>query len=125
MANRITRLFADVQIPIPIVHALRRHHGYDVLTVQQVEGTSEPEQGLSDGTVLDIAVSHGRAVLTINGKDFRRLHFDANGNHKGIIICNETSEYRKRAKEIDTAIKDHSPLHGKLIYVPTRVVEDS
>lgn len=80
---------------------------------------------MSDEAVLDVAISHGRAVITINGNDFRRLHLDTDENHKGIIICNETSEYRKRAKEIDAAIKEDSPLHGKLIYVPQQTGTES
>jgi len=118
MADKKRRLFADANFPISITNALRRYHGDDVLTVQQFQGTSEPERGLGDDTVLDIAIVHKRAVVTLNGGDFRRLHFATGGNHKGIIICNQTFHYRKRAKEIDEIIKSNEPLDGKLLYVP-------
>jgi predicted nuclease of predicted toxin-antitoxin system len=117
MAKHKVRLFADVHLPIKIVIGLRRL-GYDVKTVLQYQGTSEPEPGLSDQAILSIAMTERRAVIT-SDSDFQKLHFE-NPNHQGIILCAATLEYRKRAKEIDEAIKDHPPLLGKLIYVPSK-----
>jgi Domain of unknown function (DUF5615) len=103
-------------IPIQIVHKLRRL-GFDVLTVQQFQGTSEPKVGLTDEQVLEIAILQRRAVLTLNGKHFRRLHHRT-PSHQGILVCDESDEWTKRAKEIDEAVKDNAPLIGKLIDVP-------
>jgi predicted nuclease of predicted toxin-antitoxin system len=117
MAKAKGRLFADVQMPIQIVHGLRRL-GYDVKTMQQHQGTSEPDIRFDDEAVLEIAIKERRAFVTID-RDFRTIHI-RNHNHQGIIICNDTSEHRKRAKEIDEAIKDNAPLLGKLIHVPPK-----
>lgn len=118
MAKRKLELLADAMMPSQTVHKLRRL-GYDVLTVQQYQGTSEPEHGLSDETVLEVATTLRRAVVTLNGKDYRRLHYNSRG-HQGIIICDETSDLQLRAKEIDDLIKSESPLVGRLLYIPSK-----
>lgn len=119
MADLKCPLFADANFPVRISNELRRL-GYDVLTVQQYQGTSRPNEGLSDADVLAVAVMQKRAVLTLNAKHFRQLHYQTHKNHRGIIVSADTSEYRKRAKEIDVVIKRQSPLHGKLIHVPPK-----
>ena len=108
-------------VPVRIVNKLRRL-GYDVVTVQQLQGTSEPEIGLLDEFVLDTARTLRRAVLTMNEKHFCRLHYAKPGHH-GVIICTQTPDWTKRAKEIDDAIKGEAPLLGKLIYVPAKGVD--
>jgi predicted nuclease of predicted toxin-antitoxin system len=118
MADLKHPLFVDAQFPMKIVNGLRAL-GYDIETVQQYQGTSRPESGLSDEQVLEVAMRKRRAVLTMDTKDFRSLHHK-NPNHRGIIVSRHTSEFGKRAKEIDEVIKTHSPLHGKLIYVPEK-----
>src|SRR5262249_32863934 len=118
MADRKWPLLADVQLPIKITNGLRAL-GYDVETVQQIQGTSRPDEGLPDERVLDIAIERRRVVVTENVKDFRALHL-RKPYHKGIVVCKKTSDYEKRAKEIDEIIKANVPLHGKLIHVPLK-----
>ena len=119
MADMKCPLFADANFPAQISNELRRL-GYDVLTLQQFQGTSRPMKGLSDEQVLAIAVTQKRAMLTLNEKHFRLLHYQINQNHHGVIINAHTLEFRKRAKQIDAAIKRESSLLGKLIYVPPK-----
>ena len=118
MPKRKPDLFADAMMPVKIVNKLRRL-GYDVLTLQQFQGTSEPEEGLPDEIVLQVATTRRRAVITINAKDFRMLHW-TQPHHQGIIICDETTDYSGRAKEIDEAIKEYTTLVGKMICVHAR-----
>ena len=118
MAKRKPDIFVDAMVPTQIVHKLRRL-GYDAETVQQYQGTSEPAAGLSDEIVLQVASLRRRVLLTLNDKDFRKLHWSTRGHH-GIIICNETQDYLKRAKEIDDAIKSNAPLARKLIDIPPK-----
>ena len=56
----------------------------------------------------------------MNGKDFARIHFAAHHTLKGIIICNESADYEKRAKEIEETLKANKPLVGTLIYIPPK-----
>jgi hypothetical protein len=121
MADKKGRLFADVMFPIQIVRALRLL-GYEVRTAQQHQGTSRPDQPLTDEQILEAANDFRGAVLTLNDRHFVRLHFETHCTHKGIIICKHTSEYEKRAKEIDDIIKASTPLIGKLIYVPLKEI---
>src|SRR5260370_6152071 len=119
MPGKKGKLFADAMFPIQIVHGLRRL-GYVVATVQQYQGTSRPKRSLTDDQVIDAAIEFRGAVLTLNDRHFVRLHFDRPQTHRGIIICTETSEYVKRAKEIDDEIQNHKPLTDKLVYVPPK-----
>ena len=122
MADKLGRLFADAMMPIQIVHALRRL-GYEVQTVQQFQGTSRPEVSLSDEAVLEAAIQFQATVITMNGKDFARIHCAAHHTHNGIIICNESADYEKRAKEIEEVLKASKPLTGKLISIPPKRTE--
>ncbi len=64
----MTRLYADEQFPRQVVELLRSW-SHDVLTVQEAGNA-----GLPDEDVLAFAVSENRAVLTLNRRDFFRLH---------------------------------------------------
>jgi hypothetical protein len=118
MADKKGRLFADACFPIPIVHALRRL-GYHVETVQRLEGTSRPDDPLQDESVLEAAIRFHGAILTLDN-DYRQIHYKIHQTHKGIIICSETFDFEKRAKEIDDRIQMEKPLIGKLIYVTSK-----
>jgi uncharacterized transporter YbjL len=113
-------LFMDVHIPKRTSDELRAL-GYDVLTVQQYQGTSRPGKGISDEMIVDIAIERRRIVVTENANHFERLH-QLKPDHKGIIICKATSEWTKMAKEIDRRIKEAGVLLGQLIQVS---VDDS
>ena len=61
-------LYADENFYRPVVLILRAL-GHDVLTVQEDGRSSEP-----DATILNRAHSLARAVLTLDRRDYERLH---------------------------------------------------
>jgi hypothetical protein len=88
----------------PQIAALLRQVGYDVVAVAERHDLV----GSSDRTLLDIASSEGRAVITNNVKDFRPLAAErlAQGrNHAGLILLPATrSRTRAAAAPLATAI---------------------
>ncbi|NET82264.1 MAG: hypothetical protein F6J94_10045 [Moorea sp. SIO1F2] len=106
----MVRLYADEQFPRQVVELLRSLE-HDVLTVQEAGN-----QGLSDEAVLAFAVNQNRAVLTLNRRDFFRLH-RLNQEHCGIIACVDDGERQRMVMNIDQAINGLETLAGKLIRV--------
>lgn len=64
----MARLLADEQFPRKSVELLRSF-GHDVITIQEAG-----KAGISDDMVLEFAILENRAVLTINRRDFLKLH---------------------------------------------------
>lgn len=92
-------LYADEQFPLPVVNRLRSL-GEDVLTMQE---TGKANQKIPDAQVLEFASSLERAVLTINRRDFIRLH-RINTGHAGIIVCTANSNWQAMADRIHEAL---------------------
>lgn len=86
-----------------------RERGHDVLTSQEA-GNSHT--GVPDPDVLTFATKEGRAVVTLNRKDFIRLHA-ASPDHAGIIVCTENPDFPAMAEKIHEAIKDRQSLAGE------------
>ncbi|BAZ18094.1 hypothetical protein NIES4071_99770 [Calothrix sp. NIES-4071] len=105
-------LYADEQFPYEVVEHLR-DLGHDVLTVQEA---GKANLKISDNEVLSFASSNQRAILTLNRKDFKRLH-RSQPNHAGIIICTDDASRSALAQRIGAAILVSEPLAGKLISV--------
>ncbi|HQU42487.1 MAG: hypothetical protein B7Z73_01525 [Planctomycetia bacterium 21-64-5] len=84
----MARLDADEQFPVGIVYALRRL-GHETITVRET-GLSKAGKGMPDDLVLQYAAQQQRVVLTLNERDFRRLH-GLNARHSGILCCPEPS----------------------------------
>ena len=103
-------LYADEPFPRGVVNNLRVL-GHDILTVQEADN-----RGDSDEQVVIFAKQQGRAVLTINRKDFIRIH-RRNSEHTGIIICKQDLDWQRLATNIDEAIDRNKPLGGKLVRV--------
>jgi len=83
--------------------ALRlRERGHDV---EAINGSEHQE--LSDGEVMDLARSQGRAVVTNNVVDFRRLHHEAvtpgGPGHFGIVFM--AASYRRRKADTGRIVK--------------------
>jgi len=110
--NRQVRLYADEQFPLRTVQYLRQL-GYDVLTVQEAGNAN---RAIPDDAVLAFATQQKRAVLTLNRRDFIRLH-NQRSNHAGIIVCKDDSDKQQLAERINHAIQKESLLAGKLIRV--------
>jgi hypothetical protein len=72
--------------------------------------------GLPDEDVLAFAISKKRAVLTLNRRDFYRLH-RLNSRHFGIIACVDDQDRNRMANNIHQEIIHAQSLQGKLIRV--------
>jgi hypothetical protein len=105
-------IFADENVPRNVIEALRRH-GHDVLTCQQA---GKAGQRVPDEDILKFAIEQGRAVLTLNRRDFFRLAARI-PDHAGIIACTEDIDCERQAARIDEAIRAHGDLRGKVVRV--------
>jgi len=80
-------LYADENVPLRVVEELRRL-GLDVLTAFE---DGRANQSLTDQAILARAIELERAIVTLNRRDFKRLHLQ-NPDHAGIIICKEDQD---------------------------------
>ncbi len=93
------RIYSNENFPIEVVIGLREL-GYDVLTTKDAGRSG---QRIPDEAVLAFAIAEKRAVLTINRKDFKRLH-QVTASHFGIVICTENLDVEDFITQIDTAL---------------------
>jgi predicted nuclease of predicted toxin-antitoxin system len=105
-------LYADEQFPLKATQHLRAL-GHDVLTVQEAGNAN---RGISDDAVLAFATTQNRAVLTLNRRDFIRLHKQST-DHAGIIVCKDDRDKQQLAERINRAIQAEVPLKDKLVRV--------
>lgn len=105
------RLLADENVPLAVVEALRSLD-HDVVTL--AEGLLG--SGLPDTEVLALARRDGRSVLTLNRRDFIRLH-RAQPDHEGIIACTFDPDFAGQAKRIHAALPPDGVLRGILLRV--------
>jgi predicted nuclease of predicted toxin-antitoxin system len=108
----MARLYADEQFP-RIVSELLWTMGHDVLTVQEAR---KANQKIPDDEVLSFATTENRAVLTLNRRDFIRLH-QINPNHAGIIVATNDPDRPRMAARIDEVITNTQFLDGTLVRV--------
>ena len=108
----MARLYANENFPLPAVEELRSL-GHDVLTIHE---TGRAGEALPDESVLAIAVSEGRTVVTLNRRHFIRLHHK-NTHHSGIIVCSFDPDFSGLAHRIHDAIEAQGRLSGQLIRV--------
>ena len=105
-------LYANENFPLQVVDALRAL-GHDVLTTHE---SGRDNQAIDDTEVLAFATENNRALLTINRRDFIRLH-EQKVNHAGIIACTQDHDADGQAKRIHESIRANEPLAGKLIRI--------
>ena len=96
-------LFADENFPQPAVETLRAL-GYDVLTMHQLGLT---EQAVPDEQVLAEAGRLNRCLLTLNRRDFIKLH-RLYPDHAGIIVCTFEPDFSALANRIAECLNQHS-----------------
>lgn len=108
----MARLYANENFPVEVVQRLREL-GHDVLTTHDA---GKSNQAIEDDLVLRFATETGRCVITINRKDFLRLH-RSYPDHAGIIICTENRDFAAFASRIDEALQSETELAGKLLRV--------
>ena len=102
--------YANEQFPRRVVELLRELE-HDVLTVQEADN-----HGLSDEKVIAFAISRKRAVLTLNRKDFIKLH-RLSSEHCGIIVCSRDDNWQRQADGIHNAVVELEKLDGLLLRV--------
>ena len=105
-------LYSNENFPRKVVECLRQL-GHDVLTSYDAGNAN---QKIPDDEVLQYAISLGRAVLTLNRRDFVQLH-KSHRSHAGIIICTLDHDVSAFAVRIDLALSKEPNLAGKLIRV--------
>lgn len=108
----MAQIYANENFPLQVVESLRRL-GQDVLTTREA---GQDNQRIQDADVLAFAIAQGRAVLTINRRDFEQLHLQQ-PNHRGIIVCTEDANTERQAQRIHDAITDFDVLTGMLVRV--------
>lgn len=108
----MARLYSNENFPQQAVLELRGL-GHDVLTVLEA---GRANQAIPDEEVLRFAMAGERAVLTLNRKDFIRLH-PLFPNHAGIIVCTFDADFRGQAQRIHDAIAAKDDLQGRLIKI--------
>lgn len=105
-------LYADENVPLRVVEELRRL-GHDVLTAFE---DGRANQSITDRDLLVRATELGRAVLTLNRIDFKRLHREI-PDHDGIIVCTEDPDRVGQALRVAQAIAGAGELRNRLLRV--------
>ncbi|MBI3264221.1 MAG: DUF5615 family PIN-like protein [Acidobacteria bacterium] len=108
----MARFLADENFPFPVIEALR-HLGEDVVALSDL---GKAGQRLADHAVLALASRETRAVLTLNRRDFVRLH-RAVPNHAGIVVCTVDLDFDGQAERIQVALAGRTTIAGQLIRV--------
>lgn len=108
----MARLYADENFPLQVAQALGAL-GHDVLSAADAGNAGS---AVPDEEVLAFAIEQGRAVLTLNRRDFIRLHHDRS-IHAGIVVCTQDDDTTGQAGRIHEAILREQLLAGKLIRV--------
>ncbi len=113
-------LYANENFPRQVVERLRAL-GHDVLTTQEA---GNADRAIPDDAVLAFAVERGRAVVTLNRRDFIKLHRHSPA-HAGIIVCTQDPDIDGQADRIHQAILTSGDLAGLLLRVnrPSRSTE--
>lgn len=105
-------LYANENFPLKAVEALRGL-GHDVLTTADAGNAG---RAIPDADVLTFATREGRAVVTLNRRDFIRLHA-ADAGHAGIIVCTQDADLLGQAQRIHEAVSAVGALAGRLLRV--------
>jgi len=108
----MAKFYSNENLPLPIVRALRRI-GHDVLTSYEA---GRANQSLPDEDVLAYACQENRILLTLNRKDFIKLH-QANSDHAGIVAITFDLDFSGVAKRIDESVQQNDPMVGKFVRV--------
>ncbi len=105
-------LYANENFPFQAVLRLREL-GHDVLTSSDA---GRANQGIPDDEVLRFARHSLRVVVTVNRKDFVRLH-RSGCVHAGIVACSQHDNPVDLAQRVHAALESAGSLGGALIRV--------
>lgn len=113
--------YADENFPLDVVKELQ-NLGHDVLTALE---DGRANQSIPDSEVLSRAIGLGRMLLTINRKDFKRLHYQQ-PTHAGIVICTQDTDFVGQANRIiDAVTKTDNPTAQLIrVYRPAKIEEE-
>ena len=81
----MARFYSNENFPRRAVQALREL-GHEVLTSLEA---GRANKKIPDDEVLQFAKDEERILLTMNRKDFFRLHRDSDAAHAGIVACTQ------------------------------------
>ena len=96
------KLYVNENFPMPVIFHLRQL-GYDVLTSLEAGNAN---QRIPDDKVLEFATHQDRVLLTLNRRDFIKLHRQ-NPIHSGIIVCTEDANFQALANRIHLEISNN------------------
>ena len=105
-------LYADENVPLPVVRRLREL-GHDVLTIVE---DGKGNRRYPDALVLRDATESGRAVVTLNRLHFRRLHNEST-RHAGIVLCTYDPDFAGQAARIHELLSTREEMTGSLLRV--------
>lgn len=108
----MAKFYSNENLPFQVV-AFLRDLGHDVLTSLDAGNAN---QNIPDEEVLQFAIKEDRAIITLNRKDFIRLH-RLNSEHCGIVVCKVDADFARQAKRIDEEIVKYESLNNQLIRV--------
>ena len=108
----MARLYADENVPAQVMESLRRL-GHDVLSAHEAGNAN---RGVPDPEVLAFAFSTGRILLTLNRRDFIRLH-NSGFPHAGIVACSFDADFARQARSIHVAIDGVEEMRSRLIRI--------
>ena len=108
----MARLYAEENFPLATVQALRQL-GHDVVTALEA---AQANLGIEDESKLEFARLQQRILLTLNRRDFKKLH-RFHPNHAGMILCTENPNASQQASRIREALLSASDLDGILLMV--------
>ena len=108
----MARFFADEDFPRPVVEALRAL-GHDILTVHDI---GMANKRWPDRSVFFFACDEHRIVLTINRRDFHKLH-RLFPNHSGLVLCTAVVDFHGTATRISAAVNQVSDMTGQVIRI--------
>lgn len=106
------RFYADENFPLQTVEELRLL-GHNVLTCFE---DGKANRAIPDDEVLARATELDRALLTLNRKDFKRLHTQ-NPVHAGVVICTEDADRAGQARRISDKVAEYEDLSNELVRV--------
>lgn len=103
-------LLADENFPAPAVERLRQL-GHDILTLLQ---TDMAGLAIPDDEVLAFSTSQNRVLLTLNRKDFIKLH-NLSSQHAGIVISTFDPDFVGLAERVHLCLSGETK--GQLLRV--------
>jgi predicted nuclease of predicted toxin-antitoxin system len=106
------KLYANENFPVDTVLILKSL-GYDILSTHD---TGQSNLKIPDQAVLAFAISDERAIITVNRKDFKRLH-RSNPVHFGIIICTKNDDFENFAECIHKVLQQSGEVANQLIRI--------